>query len=237
MVIFTAYCRQSMPLKSLFLSILIYLSVPGNAQVQPAIFGGPQRTSARYMIRDEQMAHSFKTGFMAGAGLKVPFDNALYFFPAIYYSLKGYKVELTIPSFPPTELAKNNNTTIHTIEIAPLFQVDFSKSPTHLFTRFGPALDFVIQGTERFDTSMAGKTIERRMVFSFGDYGRISCAVNVHFGIETSRGLMIFAQYGLGIGSMNNADNGPRILHRIYGISAGWLFGHNPNVIDTRTIR
>jgi hypothetical protein len=63
------------------------------------------------------------------------------------------------------------------------------------------------------------------MVFSFGDYGRISASANLHVGYQAKQGLMVFAFYNLGIGSMNNADNGPRILHRIGGLAVGWLLG------------
>jgi hypothetical protein len=196
--------------------------------VQLAVFAGPQASSAHYKVRDEKQPTEFKFGAMAGVGLKVPFDNQLFFFPSIYYSLKGYNVTLNQPSFPPTEFAKNNNTTIHTVEIAPLFQIDFSKATAHFFTRFGPAVDFVFSGKETFDTvSTTGNrgSVSRPMLFSFGDYGRITASANVHLGYETGKGLMFFAFYEHGLGSMNNADYGPRILHRIAGLSIGWLFG------------
>ena len=37
-------------------------------------------------------------------------------------------------------------------------------------------------------------------------------------------------------GSMNNADHGPIIRHRLFGVSIGAFFGKNPNLIDTRLI-
>ena len=197
------------------------------AQVKIAFFAGGQATSARYTISDTKQPTDHKYGFMAGFGAKVPFDNGFYFFPAVYYSLKGYKVSFNKPSFPPTEEAKNNNTTIHTIEIAPLFQVDLGKKPNHFFVRFGPSVDYAISGKETFDTvSTSGQagSVKRAMVFSFGDYGRFTAAGNLHLGYETQRGLMVYAYYGLGIGSMNNADYGPSILHRIAGVSVGWYF-------------
>jgi hypothetical protein len=198
-----------------------------HSQVPVAVFAGAQGTSAHYTINDTKQPTDHKYGFMAGFGAKVPFDNGFYFFPSIYYSRKGYKVSFNMPSVPPTEVAKNNDVTVHTIEIAPLFQVDLSKRPDHFFVRFGPAIDYAISGTEKFDTvSTSGQmgSIKRSMVFSFGDYGRYTAAGNLHVGYETSRGLMVFAYYGLGIASMNNADYGPAILHRIAGISLGWYF-------------
>jgi len=197
------------------------------SQVRFAVYAGPQATSAHYVVKDSKQPTSWKYGAMAGVSVKVPFDKQLYFFPSVYYSLKGYKVTFNEPSFPPTEFAKNNNTTLHTLEIAPMFQVDLGKNPSHPFIRFGPAVDFAFSGREIFDTvSSTGvrAAVDRPMVFSFGDYGRITAQANLHLGYETSTGFMVFAFYEHGIGSLNNADEGPRILHRIAGISVGWLF-------------
>ena len=207
--------------------LIIFCSLFSQAQVQFAAYGGPQATSAKYTVNNKKQPTQFKYGIMAGIGAKVPFENQLYFFPAIYYSLKGYKVTLNDPAFPPTEYAKSNNTTIHTVEISPMFQIDLSKNPSHFFLRFGPAVDFAFSGKERFDTvSATGRraAVERSMVFSFGDYGRFTASGNLHFGYYSKSGWMIFGFYAHGIGSMNNADNGPVILHRIIGLSAGWLF-------------
>ena len=213
----------------LFYTLLITLSCfLSEAQVQVALFAGPQATSAHYVVGENTQPSSYKFGGMAGVGLKVPFDNQIYFFPTAYYSLKGYKVTLNDPSFPPTQFAKNNNTTIQTLEIAPMLQVDFSKKPAYWFVRFGPAVDFAFYGKEVFDTVSRTGTkarVSRSMVFSFGDYGRISASANLHLGYQARQGLMVFAFYNLGIGSMNNADNGPRILHRIGGLAVGWLLG------------
>jgi hypothetical protein len=212
--------------------IILCTGLLSHAQLQVALFGGPQATSAHYTVKDTKQPTDFKYGVMAGAGLKVAFENQLYFFPAMYYSLKGYKVTLNNPAFPPTEYAKNNNTTIHTIEIAPLLQVDFSKKPSHLFVRFGPSVDFAIMGREKFDTADNGHTgtIDRNMVFSFDEYGRFTASGIIHFGYETKKGFMIFAHYAYGIGSLNNADDGPTILHRIFGLSVGWLITPKPKV-------
>src|SRR5215213_8202977 len=206
--------------------IAVLVFVAGSAQVRFAVYAGPQATSVRYMVNDKKQPASWKYGAMGGVSVKVPFDNQLYFFPSVYYSLKGYKVTLENPSFPPTQFAKNNNTTLQTVAIAPLFQIDLNKDPSHPFVRFGPSVDFAFSGREKFDTvSRTGVTgsVDRPMVFSFGDYGRFTAQAVLHAGYETSTGFMVFAFYEHGIGSMNNADSGPRILHRIVGLSVGWL--------------
>jgi hypothetical protein len=209
----------------------LFLSFWANAQVQFASFAGGQATSARYLVNGIKQPNKYKPGTMAGVAVKVEFDNQLYFFPAVYYMLKGYKVTLNNPAFPPSELAKSVDANIHTIEVAPLFQIDFNKKISHLFVRFGPSVDFAFHGTQSIDTShISGvrQTIFRPMVFAFTEYGRYTAQANLHFGYETGKGLMLFAFYERGFGSMNNHDGGPKIFHRIIGLSAGWLFGKNP---------
>lgn len=227
-------------LKSIIAFILFFAASTVHAQVQLAFFAGPQTTSARYLVNNISQPTQYKYGVMAGMAAKVEFENQFYFFPSIYYSLKGYKVTLNNSANPPTEFAKNNNTTIHTIEAAPIFQIDFNKKPSHLFVRFGPAVDFTFAGKEKFDTvSTTGlrATISRSMKFSFADYGRITAQAVIHFGYETGKGFMLFAFYEHGFGSMNNADAGPKIFHRIAGISFGWLFGKNSMLFDTKPIK
>jgi hypothetical protein len=203
------------------------------AQTKFGIFAGPQATNVSYKISDKKQPSDYKYGLQAGATIKIPFENRLYFSPSLYYSLKGYKVTLNEPSFPPSSLAINNETQIHTIEIAPLFHIDFSARPSHLFVKFGPAIDVAISGKEKFE-EIDGDIVNQKMKFSFVDYGRITASTIVHLGYEAKNGLFIYGHYAHGIGSMNNADNGPRILHRVFGISIGKYFWRYPNFIDTR---
>jgi hypothetical protein len=217
----------------------IFLSTNTNAQVQFAVFAGGQATSAHYKVMDVKQPTKYKFGTMGGVAVKVEFDNQLYFFPAIFYSLKGYRVQLKNPAFPPTEFATDNDVIVHTVEVAPLFHFDFNKNASHFFARFGPSVDYGYYGTEIFHTEDASGQrgrVYRRMVFDFTEYGHFTAQANLHFGYETGKGLMAFAYYQHGFGSMNNHDGGPKIFHRVLGLSVGWLFGRNPLVMDTKPI-
>lgn len=228
---------QATTTKALVIFCILLLSFQANAQVQFACFAGAQTTSARYLVKDIKQPNKYKPGTMAGVAAKVEFDNQLYFFPSVYYMLKGYKVTLNNPAFPPSELAKSVDATIHTIEVAPLFQIDFNKKISHFFVRFGTSVDYAFHGTQSIDTShIAGvrQTVYRPMVFAFTEYGRFTAQGNLHFGYETGKGLMAFAFYERGFGSMNNHDGGPQIFHRIIGLSVGWLFGENPLAGETK---
>jgi hypothetical protein len=222
-VIFTTLFQQAMPLKTILTPILICCTVLCHAQVQVSLFAGPQATSARYLINTHKQSTSSKIGMMGGVGLKVPFENNLFFAPAVYYSVKGYKVTFQDTASPPSIKALNNDVQLHTVEFAPLLQLDFNKTASHLFVRFGPTVDLALSGREQFDTLSKGGTVSRNMKFAFTEYGLITASANVHLGWQNSHGLMIFAHYAYGIGSLNNNDGGPKIFHRIGGLSIGWL--------------
>jgi len=212
----------------------LLLTLGAGAQNQIGIFAGPQATTARYTIKEEKQKTSMKYGFQLGGVMKVPFDNQLFFAPTVFYSMKGYKVDFTRFAFPPDVDAKDNDVTVHTFEVAPLLQVDFSKDPSHFFIKFGPSLDVQLFGKESFHLISTGATVNRNMKFSFGDYGYASMNGIGQFGYESSNGFSIFAQYSFGIGSISNADDGPKIYHRVFGISVGKYLNRKKIVIDTR---
>lgn len=206
--------------KIFFAALLIFSTITCFAQVDLGIFAGPQITSAGYSVNSEKQSTSNKYGFHLGANLKVPFENKLYFAPAVFYSLKGYKVKLNQPSPLPDSLAIDNNTTIHTFELAALFQYDFKNNPNHFFVKFGPSIDVQLYGKEKFNRRN-NTAIDRQMVFSFTKYGRIGANMILQLGYETSNGIFFSGQYSHGIGNINNTDYGPYIVHRVYGLSIG----------------
>ncbi len=214
--------------------IFLFISLSAVSQGKPewVVFAGAQTTSAKYRIFDSKQPTRYKYGAIGGVALMVPFENRLYFFPSVYYSKKGYIVQLNRPSSPPDSSAINNKTSIHTIEIAPMFHIKLGKNEAHPFVRIGVAIDFAFAGYEKFDT--IGGSVSRPMIFSFGDYGRFTNSANIHLGYQFSNGFNLFAFYTHGMGNMNNSDGGPNIVHRIAGLSVGWHFKRNPLVFDTR---
>ncbi len=221
-------------MKRFYLSVFTLLfAFMASSQVQFGIFAGPQATATRYTILNEKQKNDFKYGFQAGLNLKVPFDGNLYFAPAAFYSMKGYKVTFTQYLFPPDVNAKDNNTTIHTFELAALLQYDLGNGPSTFFIKAGPSLDFQLFGKEKFNL-MNGGSVSRNMKFSYGDYGHYSANMLAQVGYETSSGFMLFAQYTHGMASLNNADGGPKIRHRAYGISIGKYLNRKKIVLDTK---
>ncbi len=199
------------------------------SQAEFGILAGPQITFAHYTTPEINLGKTkqetkMKTGFQAGGTMRMQFENKLYFAPAVFYSMKGYKATFTRPSFPPDSAAADNDVTLHTFELAPLFQYNFSNEPGHFFIKAGPSIDVQLFGKEKFNKVNGGGSVSRNMKFSYGDYGHFGANLLLHVGYETENGLIIFAHYTHGIGSIVNTDNGPRIFHRAAGISVGKYF-------------
>jgi hypothetical protein len=218
------------------LTLALFSTLASFSQIRTGIYGGVQSTTAGYKVREKKQTTESKTGVQLGLTLKVPFDNHLFFSPAISYSLKGFKVQLTDSASIPGKNVINNDVTVHTIDIAPLFQIDLSENPSHLFVRFGPSVDVAFKGKETV-TLKDGKLEERKMKFASEYYSPITTDATVHLGYETKGGFFVFGHYNHGLGSMNNSDYGPKIRNRVIGLSLGFYFGgRNPNVFDTRAL-
>lgn len=219
-----------------FLSVILLSSLFASSQVEWALFAGPQSTNAKYYVKGTKQKTESKYGFQAGVALKVPFEGKLFFAPEGFYSLKGYKVTYDQFVYPPGPTAYDNNTTFHCFELAALLQYDFGNNPSHMFIKGGPALDFHLFGKETFNTigTGSGSTVSRNTKFGPGEYGRYSANMLLQLGYETNSGFLIFAQYTHGLASINNADYGPSIRHRIYGLSFGKYLNRKKIMIDTR---
>jgi Outer membrane protein beta-barrel domain len=204
------------------LSVII-TSAPLMAQVDFGVIAGPQMTSAKYTIRSTKQETEGKFGFILGGTMRAQFEGRLYFAPAVFYSMKGYKVALTVPSYPPDSGAVDNDVTLHTFEIAPMLQYNFSEGPGHFFIKAGPSIDIQISGKEKFNTVL-GATVDRKMKFSYGDYGHFGANLILQAGYESSAGYLFAVQYTHGVGSIVNTDNGPTVSHRVIGITIGKYF-------------
>ena len=215
-------------------SLAFILNLTVQSQVQIGLLAGPQTTTARYSIQSIKQSTNNKYSFQLGLNCKVPFDNNLFFAPQIFYSLKGYKATFTQYAYPPDATATDNNTTIHTLELAALLEVDFSKKPGHLFFRVGPSLDFQLFGREKFHL-LNGEYISRQMKYGFTEYGHYAANAIVQLGYENARGFTFYLHYGFGLTNISNVDEGPNIRHRVIGISFGQYFHRKKTPVDSRS--
>lgn len=217
----------SMKTIALVLSFLV-AGVSARSQVNFLAFAGAHGSSAQYFVKGQRQDVSYKPGGIAGLGVKIPFENKLFFSPAVFYSLKGYKVDYTRFSETPRLDAVANNTTMHAIEAAFLFQFDFSAKPGHFFIKAGPTLEMYVSGKEKLKLD-DGTTVNRSMPFGFQTYGRYGANLIAQFGYETAGGFLIAAQYTRGLTDLSNQDGGPDIRQRAIGLTVGKYFHRSKN--------
>lgn len=215
--------------------IAFFIVSIAHSQVEFGLFGGPQATSATYKIDETKQKTDYKIGFQIGGMMKVPFEGNLYFAPAVFYSMKGYKVSFNKISIPPDNAAVDNNTTFHNLELAGLLQYDFGVKPDHFFLKTGTSMDLQFFGNEKFNRTN-DVPVDRKIKFGFTDYGRYLFNFLTMFGYESSSGFTIFGQYSLGLGNIINTDGGPTVRHNAFGISFGKYFNRKKTIIDTRNI-
>lgn len=216
-------------------AIALFIVSIANSQVEFGLFGGPQATSATYKIEGTKQKTDYKIGFQIGGMMKVPFEGNLYFAPAAYYSMKGYKATFNKASIPPDNAAIDNNTTFHNLELAGLLQYDFSTNPDHFYFKTGTSLDLQFFGKENFNRSN-DEPVDRKIKFGFADYGRYLFNFLTQFGYENSNGFTIYGQYSVGLGNIINTEGGPTVRHSAFGISFGKYFNRKKIIIDTRNI-
>jgi hypothetical protein len=220
---------------ALVLGLALSVSVC-SAQVILGVHAGVHQHTVDYTITDIPQPVTAETGFEAGVNLKVFFEEKLFFNPFLFYSLKKYRVSFNSPSYPPSDAAVNNDVTMHTVEFAPLLQYDFSYNPSHFFIRFGPSVDIGVGGKEKFDLNN-NTTQSQSVTYSNTQYSRVALSAIGHLGYEFNNSFSVFGYYEYGFGSRNNADDGPKIFHRVLGIAIGKYFGRNPNVFNTSVKR
>lgn len=69
-----------------------------------------------------------------------------------------------------------------------------------------------------------------------GDYGYFGGNLLLQLGYETKSGVFISVQYTHGAASINNEDGGPKIRHRVYGLTIGKFLNRKKIVIDTKNL-
>jgi hypothetical protein len=195
-----------------------------SAQVRFGVFAGPALTTTDYSVKGQRQDTRAKPGVHAGLVYKVPFDNNLFFSPSIAYSMIGYRVTLTQPSYPPDLLAVNNNVLFHEVNLDLLLQIDLGKKPSHFFFKIGPSFDFALFGHEKYELS-TGETVNRSMKFSvIKGYGRYNFSPLGELGHESASGWFLYAYYMPHLFSMNNEEGGPQIQNRLTGFTIGRYF-------------
>jgi len=207
-------------------SATLFCVIAAKAQVEFGIFGGANASTASYSIKGHEQITKYKYGFHLGVGYKIPFDNHLFFSPAIILRTLGYKVAFNQPSFPPDLLASDNNTTFKEADVDILLQYDLSKKSHTFFFKAGPSFNFILFGKEKYNL-VTGEYVNRSMKFSvINGYSRYNVSAVVQFGFQTATGFVVYANYMHELLSMDNEEQGPTIQNSLMSITVGKILRH-----------
>lgn len=162
-----------------------------------------------------------RTGFTAGILVDVPLSNYLSLQPAANFVQKGFKDSETDNG---TTLTASMN--IDNLEIPLNLVINTSGSGNGLFIGAGPSVTFGLSGQWKVTdgTNSATQNVK------FGstaddDLKGTDLAVNFLAGFRFGKGLVISANYNLGLSNLTPVSSDGSMKSHYFGIKAGFLFG------------
>jgi len=166
-------------------------------------------------------SYSTKTGFTAGVMADIPLSKSFSFQPAVNFVQKGFKDSET-----------DNNTTVTLsanldhLEIPLNLVWNTSGDGNGLFIGAGPAVAFGLSGQWKITDGINSVT----QTVKFGsteddDFKGMDLEANFIAGFKFSKGLIISANYNLGLSNLTPVSSDGSIKSHYFGIKAGFLFG------------
>lgn len=203
-----------MKTKWLFLSLLMITTYTANAQLSLGVQGGAVLSNAGgdqssfSVDADPQSKFSWQAGLMAD----IPFgEGGLRFIPELKYVNKGFKANTTIDFLGQTT-SVTGSSNLGYLELPLNLGYALDLGGGQLILGAGPYLAYGIGGKNKFEAKVNGtlvQSVDEKVNFGSGedelkpfDYG-----ANVMAGYLMSNGLMIKANYGLGLANISNVSN------------------------------
>lgn len=209
-------------MKSVLLTavICLFISAASFAQtlgkIEYGIKGGYNHVFSTFSAAETE---GFSGGY-AGAIMKIPFDNRLFFTPQIDFNYRGMKSN-ALPAGTYSKLSELQ------VRLMPVVQIDFkhpSKNENTLFVMLGPSLGFGLTGNQTKQDG-AGVPVNAKLKYGFQHYGRYDANWHTGFGYETTGGLRLLLDYTYGFGNMINTDEAPSLRYHSFSAGIGYLFG------------
>jgi Outer membrane protein beta-barrel domain len=189
-----------------------------SAQTNLGIKAGYNYSTARVIANGVKQKTQYISGYGAAIMFKTWFDGVLHFSPYIAYNRRGYSYS------PDTGAIKQIENTIHYIDVVPILSFDFPINPSQSFIAgFGPVMGFAISGKEKI-TPVNGLTSEKKMVFSFADYGRYDVGLTANIGYRFNK-YLLEVSYLYSLTDLENNEAIKRdIRNRMFNMSVGYYF-------------
>jgi hypothetical protein len=216
------------------MSAVLLLSVSSaSAQVSIGVQGGGVLSSPSVDaagVLNIPLETKSKLSFQAGLLFDIPFgEDGWRLMPELKYVNKGYNLDLTttfsIPNVPiPVTANVKGNSSISYIEVPVniAYALPVGESG-NLVLAAGPYVAYGLSGRNNFDVLVSGQPLPVDDAFEFGSESgqvkRFDYGGNLSVGYLTDGGLMLKANYSLGLANLSNEGDGSSYKNNYFGLS------------------
>ena len=198
-------------MKKILLTIITIFAINAvaSAQMRFGIKGGlnlANESISSSALGGLSLSPSMRIGFHAGLVMDSPITESISIQPNLLFSQKGFK------------LSANGNdisTTFNYIELPINFLYHASES---FSVGAGPYLGYALSGT------VSSGSQNTNVTFGSGEARRLDYGLNLTAGYEVSPGLVISANYSLGLANISD-DSSETIKNNVIGFSLTKFFG------------
>ncbi len=219
-----------MKTKLLFLSLLVFIGFHTKAQVSLGVQGGAvlSNASGDQSSFNVDAKPQSKFGWQAGLMADLPLgEGGFRFMPELKYTNKGFKANTTVNVLGQvTSITGSSN--LGYIELPVNFAYSLDLGGMKLVLGAGPYVGYGIGGKNKFEAKVNGtivQSIDEKVKFGSAedelkpfDYG-----ANALAGLLMENGLMIKANYSLGLANISNVS-GSTFKNNYLGLSLVYFF-------------
>jgi hypothetical protein len=179
---------------------------------------GYNYTFAKVNYTNEKQPVAAKHGFGIAGTVKVPFEGMLNFSPYVGYNMKGFIVK------PKNGPIKEQNFTLHYIDIAPVLSLDIPAGGNTFVIQGGPILGLTRFGKLK-TTTTANVTTSEKIAFGYGGYGWFDLGLTTGMGFHFNK-RFIEIIYTPSLTNINNnvETDGINIRNRMFSLNFGYYF-------------
>ncbi len=202
--------------KLLLISTAIFVTVASFSQVRFGLKAG--LNLANMSIQNANPSPSMKVGFHFGGILDFTLADNISLQPGVLFSTKGFELSGTEEG-----VSYTATTNVNTIEVPVNLVFKFGSGNTKITPFIGPYLGYALSGTVKVEAMGQSQSTDITFGSADGDMSALDLGLNIGLGIEMN-GLIISAQYGLGLADLDPSAEG-KMTNNVIGISVGYLFG------------
>jgi hypothetical protein len=222
---------MTMKMRSFITLLAVVMCASASAQISLGVQGGAVFSKPNATLVDEttslQLNAESRTGFSAGVIADIPFgESGFRLIPELQYVSKGLTSK-SIFSLQQTQLGVDLKSTIAYMELPLNFAYAFNVGDHFLMLGAGPYAAFGINGRSDYKITIGTIAQEDKQDVVFGNASgeikRFDFGANAMAAFILDNGLMIKANYSLGLANISNDAASP-YKNSYFGVSLGYFF-------------